>query len=1008
MNFDYSKVKDPTFFSENRVPAHSDHDFYASEKAALNGQKEFHQSLDGVWKFSYARNYSETIKGFETLDYDCHAWSDIRVPGHIQMQGYDAPQYVNIQYPWDGREQIEPGEIPERFNPVASYVKYVTVPQSWKGNPVYVCFNGAESGIAVWCNGHYVGYSEDSFTPQEFELTPYLQEGENKLAVQVFKWTAGSWCEDQDFFRFSGLYRSVFLYTVPAVHVHDLNVQTLLNDTFTSAELCVDLCSKGSGSAKLTLKDGENVIAQAAQPISGNTAVSMAVDAPKLWSAETPYLYDLWITVKEESGHVTEVIRQKVGFRRFELKDSIMLLNGKRIVLKGVNRHEFSSKGGRCVTEAETLQDVITMKQNNINAIRTCHYPDDSYLYKLCDEYGLYMIDETNLETHGAWDPYVRGVPGTEHLIIPNDKPEWREAMLDRVNSIYQRDKNHPSILIWSCGNESYGGKIIYEMSQLFRKLDSTRLVHYEGVHIDRRYNDTSDIESQMYTPVTEIEEFLAGNRTKPFICCEYAHAMGNSCGAMYKYTDLTDTEPLYQGGFIWDYIDQSITKKDRYGKEFQAYGGDFDDRPTDYNFCGNGIVYGKDRAPSPKMSEVKFNYQNISAVVKPNRVTVINKNLFVSTSAYDCVVTLQKDGIPVQKAQMQTDVPPLSKQEYALPFEQQKEPGEYAITVSFLLKKDTIWAKKGHEVAFGQDVYTVERTVQPRKAPIEVIEGTVNLGVRGENFEVLFSGLSGGLVSYRYAGKELLKTIPMPNFWRAPNDNDRGNLMPARYAQWKIASMYGSHKCLAGDKVVSPQIKRGENSVTITFCYFLPTTPQAECHLAYTVYGDGTIQIALRYDPIKELADMPEFGVLFKMDSDYNRIKWYGLGPDETYADRNRGAKLGIYESTAEDSMARYLVPQECGNRTSVRWAALTDANGHGFLFSGDPFYFSALPYTPHELENAMHPYELPQVHYTVVRIAKGQMGIAGDDSWGARTHPEFLLDVSKPLEFTFCLKGI
>jgi beta-galactosidase len=658
--------------------------------------------------------------------------------------------------------------------------------------------------------------------------------------------------------------------------------------------------------------------------------------------------------------------------------------------------------------EEELLQDIMTMKRNNINAIRTSHYPNDSRLYRLCDRYGLYMIAENNMESHGSWDPYERGICDSDY-IVPGDHPEWEAMMLDRVNSTYQRDKNHPSILIWSCGNEAFGGSVIKKMSDRFHELDSTRLVHYEGIFHDRRYNDTSDMESQMYPSVASIQAFLAGHRDKPFICCEYTHAMGNSCGAMHKYTDLTDTEPLYQGGFIWDYVDQSLTKKDRYGKEFQAYGGDFGERPTDYNFSGNGIVYGGDRTPSPKMQEVKYNYQNITAEVSAEQVRVINKNLFTRTSAFACTVTLSRNGIPMRQKPLVTDVAPLSEETYTLPFVKEETPGEYTVTVSFALKEDTLWANAGHEVAFGQAVYTVDAAApEVCKKQLTVVYGKHNIGVRGEDFEVLFSGLYGGLTSYRYGGVELLESALKPNFWRAPNDNDEGNQMMARYGQWKLASLYLSHKDFETYAWDMPKVEEAESSVTVTFRYHLPTRPLSDCTVAYTVYGDGTIETTLTYDPIKELGDMPEFGMILKMNADYDQLKWYGMGPEETYADRCKGAKLGIYQNAVADNMARYLVPQECGNKTGVRWAEVTDLRGRGLRFEGDAMNFSALPWTPHELENARHPYELPPVHYTVIRASLGQMGIGGDDSWGARTHPEYLLDISRKMEFTFRFRGI
>ena len=773
----------------------------------------------------------------------------------------------------------------------------------------------------------------------------------------------------------------------------------------------IDTKATKAGKVKITLSKAGKELQSVEETLAEESQYVMKVENPELWSAESPVLYDLLLEVMDENGQVTEVIPQRVGFRRFEMKDSIMMLNGKRIVFKGVNRHEFSSVSGRVVSREELIKDLVTMKQNNINAIRTCHYPDAVGIYELCDEYGIYMIAECNLESHGSWDISAEQT-GDFSKVVPCDRPEWMDMMLDRVNSMYQRDKNHPAILIWSCGNEAFGGKVIYEMSQLYHKMDPNRLVHYEGVCHDRRYNDTSDMESQMYPSVDDIKAFLEKDRSKPFICCEYTHAMGNSCGGMHKYTDLTDTEPSYQGGFIWDYIDQSIYKKDRYGKEFQAYGGDFNDRPCDYNFSGNGIAYGGERDASPKMQDVKFNYQNISAKVEKDQVTIVNKNLFINTDTFDCFVVLAKDGKEVKEVPMEIHVAPLSEETVSLPIPVQNLPGEYAVTVSFRLKEDTVWAKRGHEVAFGQGVYKVEapaKTVKP--ARFEVIRSGHDFGVRGENFDVLFSYLNGGLASYRYGGVEMIQMIPRPNFWRAPVDNDNGSLMQMRCGQWKLASMYLSHKYPTGGHYPGmhiPEIEVLDDSAKITFTYAMPTTPATECKLSYQVYGDGSIRTTLTYDPVEGLGDMPEFGVMFKFDADYDNVTWYGMGPEETYVDRCEGAKLGIYRNKVEDNMAKYMVPQECGNKVGVRWASVTDRKGRGMLFTGDAMEFSALPYTPHEMENAMHPFELPQVHYTVVRVSKQQMGIAGDDSWGAKPLPEYLIKTDEKMEFTFTFKGI
>ena len=1021
MKFDYGKIKDPAFFAQNRVKAHSDHHYYKNHRELAEKNESFRQNLNGLWKFQYARNLAEAPAGFEAEDFDCKGWEDIRVPAHIQMEGYDKPQYVNVQYPWDGHEAIEPGEIPTQFNPVASYVKYFTVPENMQGKRLFVSFQGVESGFALWCNGSYVGYSEDTFTPSEFELTSYLKEGENKLAVQVFKWTSGSWCEDQDFFRFSGIFRDVYLYSIPDTHVSDIRIKTILNDTYDRGNLEIVLEAIGNGKVELILtRQGEEAARTEVEIKDGqSTVVELTIEQPALWSAEQPNLYNLMIQVTDNQEQLQELIPQRVGFRRFAIEDGIMKLNGKRIVFKGVDRHEFSSRRGRVPNHDELLRDIVTMKRNNINAIRTSHYPNDSALYALCDEYGLYLIDECNMETHGMWDMVGRGVWPIEKA-LPGDRQEWKDLLLDRVNSMYQRDKNHPSIIIWSCGNESFGGSVIYEMSKLFHALDDTRLVHYEGVCNDRRYNDTSDMESRMYPSAAAVKEFLQKDRSKPYLLCEYTHAMGNSCGGMHKYTDLTDEEPLFQGGFIWDYIDQSIYHKDRYGKEVLGYGGDFDDRPCDYNFSGNGIAYGGERMPSPKMQEVKFNYQNISIQIQDDQFTVINKNLFTNTDVYDCKISLTLEGRQIADTKVDIGVEPLSQQTYQLPRWRyltpwsKEEPwmatdaGEYVVTVSFVLKEDTLWAQRGHEVAFGQGIYEIEAP-QQRKAPsyMKVTDGTYNLGIKGEHFEVLFDKGGKGLVSYVYGGREMIKAIPKPNFWRAPTDNDNGNQMPFRYAQWKLASMYQLNG-IPGSKEPNPVIVQETDKVTVTYTYYLPTTPESSCEVAYTVTGDGTVHTALSYDPPKGIHDMPEFGMLFKFDADYENLTWYGYGPAETYCDRERGGKLGIYQNKVADNIAQYLVPQECGNHTHVRRASITDNLGRGMEFIGKELSFSALPYTPHELENAMHSYELPPVYYTVVRVALQQMGVAGDDSWGARTHEEYLIDVTRPLKLEFDFKGI
>ena len=1010
MIFDETRLKDPGFFRENRLDAHSDHEVSPSCRLSLNG----------LWKFFHARNQAQVIPGFEQPGFDCSGWNDIHVPAHIQMEGYGAPQYCNTEYPWDGIENLRPGDIPSVFNPVACYVKVFRLPEEMKGKRVFVSFQGAESCVAVWLNGKYIGFSSDSFTPHEFELTKALRKGENKLACRVYRWCSGSWLEDQDFLRFSGLYRDVYLYAVSGVHVWDLKVAAEPNADFRDGSLRwqVTADAPAGTSLKVCLKDGGRMLADAAETLRGSGEVSgtLAVEKPRLWSAEDPYLYDLEVTLAAPDG-TTETARQKVGFRKIEIRNSVILVNGVRVVFKGVNRHDFCGETGRAVTEEKIRRDLLLMKRNNINAVRTSHYPNTGALYRLCDELGLYVIDENNMESHGMWDMLWQGYIGRDQM-FPGNQEAWQPLLLDRVRSMVERDRNHPCVLIWSCGNESLTGQVILEMSREMKRLDPTRPVHYEGDHqldfIDSslRIREITDIESEMYTPADKVRAYLKEHREKPFILCEYTHSMGNSNGAMHKYTELAYEEELYQGGFIWDFIDQAVAARDRFGRETLQYGGDWDDRPSAGIFCGNGIVFA-DGQETPKLQEVKYNYQNI--VVRPDaeKMEVVNRHMFTPTSAFRCVAVLERDGKEICRGEIATDVKPLSSKEYPLPFGKQEEPGEYAVTVSFRLKEDTPWAQAGYEIAFGQGVWTVEgsRACGQPHGELVYMDSPWNISVRGDHFRVQFNRLAGALVSYRWGDTEYLKAPLLPNFWRAPTNNDYGNRMPQRYAQWKLASLYESTslspKTMKKNAAVHPR-KEKDGSVTFTLTYDLPTTPAASCSVTYRVYPCGRVDVRLDYTPVKKLGDMPEFGMLTKLDADYDRVRFFGLGPEENYTDRREGARLGVWEYRAAENLTPYLLPQECGNRTGVRWAEITNAKGQGLKLWLNGGEFSALPYTPHELENAAHGYELPPACYTVLKMSARQMGVGGDDSWGARTHPEYLLDVSGPLSFSFSFRGI
>lgn len=896
-------------------------------------------------------------------------------------------------YPWDGHEKLTPPQIPQEYNPVGSYRKWIEVPEGWQDGPLLLRFDGVETAVAVWCNGSFVGYSEDSFTSAEFYLTAVLRRGQpNLLAVQVFRFTSASWLEDQDFWRFSGIFREVSLLTLPQTAIWDVGLVPQLDETLSHGTLTAQVRLHGTTQGSLTLGvDGQTVEC----PVTGDCCeLSLNIEAPRLWSAEHPESYPCLLVLRDEGGRVLQQVELSIGFRRFVMKDGLMQLNGKRIVFRGVNRHEWNCRTGRVVSHEDMIADIVTMKRHNINAVRTSHYPNASEWYDLCDQYGLYVIDEMNLETHGTWQKLGAVVPD-EHT-VPGDNPLWRDAVLDRANSMVQRDKNHPSILIWSCGNESCGGSVLHEVSQFFRQTDPTRLVHYEGVFHDRRYNDTSDMESQMYTPAAGIEAFLADHPEKPFIMCEFAHAMGNSCGALHKYTDLTDTQPRYQGGFLWDYIDQGLLTTDDRGREMMAYGGDFGDRPTDGNFCGNGLVY-CDRTLTPKLAEVHACYQSFTLLVSERDCTIQNKTLFTDLGDYDICMVLCREGRELIRNVTRRSCAPGDRVTLQLPFAIPGQPGDYTVNVSVCLGESTCWASAGHAVAFGQGIIRRKATAPVAcTLPITVVEGDVNLGIKGKDFSVLFAK-NVGLTSYRYRGRELLKMPIQPNFWRAPTDNDRGWNMAHSHAQWKVE---GPYALLTGSS-----LETTTNEAAITAHYLTPQGQRLE--LCYRVTGDGRVEVTMIWQG-EAIRSVPEFGVQLVLPDSLCRVDYFGLGPEENYSDRTCGAHLGRFDYRIDDALCPYLKPQESGARTGVRRAATVDSDGHGLLFQGTEMTFSALGYTPHEVEAAKHGTELPPITKTVVRCALGQMGVAGDNSWGAAPHEEYLLPLVPGQRFVFSFQGI
>ena len=977
-------LANPEIYEVNREKAHSDHT-YTTKDGNLR------QSLNGTWKFNYTEHPDSRPADFYKTDFDVTSFDDIIVPGHIQLQGYDKPQYVNTQYPWEGHEQLVPPQIPKKRNPVGSYVKFFDVDKELLGKETFISFQGVETAIYVWLNGEFVGYSEDSFTPSEFNITPYLKEKNNKLAVEVYRYSTASWLEDQDFWRFSGIFRDVYLYAVPEIHVRDMKVIADYDYENGNGILATELDIIGDSDyeIKLTLTDKNGI-----KVYEGNTAnVSASIPDIMPWSAEQPNLYTITAEISSDS-EIIETAETKIGFRTFELKDGIMCLNGKRIVFKGINRHEWNAEGGRVVTEDDMLWDIRFMKQNNINAVRTCHYPNNSLWYQLCDEYGIYLIAETNLESHGTWQKMGACEPS---INVPASLPEWKEACLDRARSMYERDKNHASVLIWSCGNESYCGDDIAAMADYFHEVDSTRLVHYEGVVWNRKYDHITDMESRMYAKPDEVEEYLKQNTGKPYISCEYMHAMGNSLGGMKLYTDLEDKYEAYQGGFIWDYIDQSL-----YKDGVLVYGGDFDDRASDYGFCTNGIVYA-DRTYSPKVSEAKRLYSNIRMSLENGVLTVENRNLFTDTSGYIFKVTLEKEGDILSAEEHRLNISAGEKDSVKIGLEVPENGGEYVLTAYAVLAEDTIWAEKGHEISFAQQIVKTPEITAPMTAhKAEIVYGDFCIGVNGEGFSMQFDKREGGVSSLVYNGVEYITRAPKVSFFRAHTDNDTGAGYPCENAQWQIAG-----KCA---KLLGFETKENADSLEVTFKFLAPTVPSFEYKVTYIAYFDGRLGVKAEYDGVKGLSDMPVFAMDFKMKKQYDKFTFYGMGPDENYIDRNNGARLGLYTLTALENFTKYLNPQECGNRTGVRYVNVYEENGAGLNFTAteNPFEMSVLPYNAYELDNAMHRDELPDPTYTWVRIAAKQMGVGGDDSWGAPVHKEFKINSEEAVSLEFIVSSL
>ena len=1012
--------ENPEVFGRNKEPGHCTLMPYPGIARALEGTREaspYYKLLNGNWKFKWVERPADRPCGFYKLNYDVSHWREIPVPSNWELQGYGIPTYTNAAYPFSPVEP-KPPSIPHDDNPVGSYRTEFEIPSSWGGRQVFLHFDGVRSAFYLWINGKEVGYSQGSMTPAEFNITKYLRKGENVLAAEVYRYSDGSYLEDQDAWRLSGIYRDVYLFSTPEVHLRDFFVRSELDEQYCDATVKVtarvrNYSGKDAKSHKIevTLLGADGRFVGSAPLLADESGVIDAgaesviemeaeVARPQKWSAETPYLYKVVLTLKDSKGKVVEVEQCNFGFREVELKDGQMLVNGKAILIKGVNRHEHDPDHGRAIPFSRMLEDIKLLKQNNINAVRTSHYPDDPKWYDLCDRYGLYLIDECNLETHGVIKE------------LPKDVPEWKAACMDRMARMVERDKNHPSIIIWSLGNESGYGTTHIAMADYAREYDPTRLVHFMD-HEDKMADlAASDIVCPMYATIEKIEEYARTERPEPLIQCEYAHAMGNSVGNLQDYWDVIEKYKQLQGGFIWDWADQGLRKKTTGGREFWAYGGDYGDIPNDNNFCCNGIVQ-PDRKPNPSLYEVKKVYQYIK--VEPvdlagGRVRIRNKYDFVSLDFVNVFWELAVDGEVVQKGELAKISPgQQEEQEVTVPFRKPElEAGaEYWLKITFSLAKDTLWAQKGHVVAWDQfklpfdvpEVPTVDVNAMPE---LELKETEGNITVTGKDFKLTLAKENywtrynnywtrynkGAIKSFKYQDKELISTPMVPNFWRVPIDNDRGNGMPERLSVWRRAGEDRTVHEITAERF-RPQVVRIVVKASL---------PAGNCDYqnVYIIYGSGDVVVesSLRKPEGIDLPNIPRFGMQMEMPEEFSTMRWYGRGPQESYWDRKTGAAVGVYGGSVEEQTHDYVRPQENGNKTDVRWVALTNKDGTGLLAIGMPLLsVSAWPYTMQDLERARRVHELRQRDTITVNLDYKQMGVGGDDSWGAKTHPEYTL---------------
>lgn len=963
-------------------------------------------NLNGNWKFLFKLNPTETIEGFEKNDFSDENWDMIPVPSNWQLEGYGKPIYTNIPHPF----KVDPPLVPKEGNETGYYRTSFTLPDEWSKKEIFIHFGGVQSAFYLYINGKFAGYSQGSMTPAEFNLTSFLKEGKNQLAAKVIRWSDGSYLEDQDFWRLSGIYRDVYLFAAPKVHCRDFQVITELDDEFKNAVLKIKTSLVNYDSAlteqyylkyslfdakKKLILDNKSEIVSSAWGKEKIVSEAIQVSGPLLWSAEVPNLYYLTIELINASDEVTEVISTRVGFREVEMKNGQMLVNGEPVYIKGVNRHEIVPDKGRVVSEEVMIKDILIMKQHNINAVRTSHYPNQPRWYELCDEYGLYLFDEANIESHDLWANYK---------IYLTDMPEWTDAFVARGVAMTHRDKNHPSVIVWSLGNETGYGPNFDTMAMAMRGIDQTRPIHYESQTpaYTKEKLSAFDIISTMYPSVEYLVELHEWDTTRPVIICEYAHAMGNSTGNFYKYWDTYEKYPRMQGGFIWDFVDQSIYKTDEQGRKFLAYGGDFGDEINDGDFCNNGIVF-PDRTVQPGIEEVKKVQQFIKTTpvnLANGWLNIFNQYFFQNLDFVYLEWIVKEDGRELEKGRINTlNIPPQQNKDIKIPFQPFKiKPGrEYWLNISYRLQSDEKWAKKDYEIAWEQFSLSNDKPYNKEPdltdmAPINVTEEEGALKLAGNNFSITFNKNKPSVDSWKLNETSLSQTGPMPNIWRAPTDNDEGGGNRSFAHQWNEA---GYNNAEISDLSFEWN-KTDEKQVSIHYQGKLKLKNQSIAFKqSFKVTGNGLVRVENELQVPDTLPPLPKAGNILHINNTLENLEWYGRGPHESYWDRKLGARVGLYSGTVREQYVPYIYPQENGNKSDVRWFTITNDQKTGFLVMGDPLInVSAHHYSLENITGAKHTIDLEEEDYITLNIDYQLAGLGGDDSWSPRTHPEYQLN--------------